>query len=163
MSHQKHLWFSLAALATLPLLLVDARLRAARTGYQPRTPILVSRDLLPSSLAIATNSHCSVCLSSLEFYRTLAGLRIVWIATAESEDATSGFLQKGGVDTLTVLSARAVALPINGTPTVFAIDEDRHVARIWIGRLDREAQIDVLAHMSRVRSLMKLLHLEHRV
>ncbi|MCY4160122.1 MAG: hypothetical protein OXF48_10965 [Bacteroidetes bacterium] len=106
------------------------------------------------TLVLALAPSCPYCLVSRPFYKDLITQRnkgehkiqvVAVVDTNASVTLQKDVLHDGGVypDTVMVLSFQDAH--IIGVPTLVALNEEAVIENVWIGRLDEQRELDVLA------------------
>lgn len=107
----------------------------------------------PLTLVLALKDGCQYCERNMPFYRTIAK-RVHYInhSTAQviavfpdSADTVARLKAKESLDFAIILTnVKLSSLRVTNTPTVFLVDSDGIVRRVWIGTLNAADQAAVL-------------------
>ena len=113
--------------------------------------ISVPGHILPQnrdSLVLVVSTTCHFCKDSLPFYKKLTqrlkGRMNVVALLPQPVSEGESFLARAGVQADQVISASPVSVGTDATPTVLLLDGTGRVKRAWVGRLDRDGQVDLL-------------------
>lgn len=118
--------------------------RGSGNPYPSGKTLNISRDIQTPALIIATRSTCKFCTASAPFYRSLAKVPTVWIATGEDATTNRAYLQSLGLMTSTVIRHDTAGLAaLRATPTLVLIDKERRVVKSWVGKLSPAGEADV--------------------
>lgn len=148
----KEMWIGAAACALA--LLAGAASQKVASGPAGRTPdaqfaigafIDVPEAYTPHTTAlIATRSTCRFCSRSMPFYRSLAGLSVLWVAAGENAAVNRRYLEGNGIRPNVVLEHSDAGLNnLDATPTVIVVNSDRRVVGAWRGLLSVREQDEV--------------------
>ena len=102
------------------------------------------------TLLIVTRSTCGFCTNSMPFYKTLADLPVIWLATGEDSETNRRYLLANGVKADTVMTVQEASVTkVGGTPTIILIDGQGFIQREWLGLLGPEQQREVREELQR--------------
>lgn len=98
------------------------------------------------SLVIALSSTCHFCTESASFYQRLAKERGVRLIAVLPQDVTEGrtYLDSLRVPIGDVRQMPLDALGVEGTPTLFLIDNEGRVSGKWVGKLGPDGESELL-------------------
>lgn len=109
------------------------------------------------TLILALQEGCSYCEESMPFYRELSA-----IVTPDCSDvgivaalphprlASDSLLARYGLDLPRLTDVSLESLGVPGTPTLMLVDPSGKVLDVWVGRLSREREREVMAALQPV-------------
>lgn len=112
---------------------------------------LTDREL---TVVLVLSTNCRYCDESIPFYTKLSSIRgkssgIRFVALfPQSSAAGKEYLQRNGIMTDKVISTRLADVGVRGTPALLLV-ESAKVQQVWLGRLPRSGQEDVLSTLKR--------------
>lgn len=98
------------------------------------------------SLVLALSSTCHFCTESAPFYQRLAKEEGVHLIAVLPQDVTEGrtYLDRLRVPIGDVRQMPLDALGVEGTPTVFLVDNEGRVSGKWVGKLSPDGESELL-------------------
>jgi hypothetical protein len=119
--------------------------RPAVDRYEPGDRIdTTGTPIKGPALLIVTRSGCSFCTESLQFYGSLSGISMVWVAVGEDAASNRRYLESHGLKPQTVITVEESGLiKVRSTPTLILMGPSGRVVRSWVGKLssDRESEL----------------------
>lgn len=101
----------------------------------------------PATFVLFVRSTCSVCTSSMDFYRrlALAPRRVpVVVAGAEPIEILERYLTDHDFAPDQLVQVQGGSVRVRGTPTAVLVDSGGQVQSVWLGRLDAAREANVL-------------------
>jgi thioredoxin-related protein len=106
------------------------------------------------TLVLAVSPQCHFCTESMPFYKRVVDERnkkgsavkvVVAVPADEAREAEQKHLTDAGVqsDALVTLDFSSIKVP--GTPTLLLVDKQGKVLDVWVGKLDKNGEEDVIA------------------
>jgi hypothetical protein len=103
------------------------------------------------ALILVSRSTCPACTASVDFYRQLAGVAVIGVAS-ESVAENRSFLESSGVRVVSLVTLQESGLRVNSVPALIAVDASGRVLNGWLGKLTKESESEVL------RTLKEMSH-----
>jgi len=104
-------------------------------------------DSTSETAIVFVNSSCSICTTSMPFYRRLVErndrTRVV-IVSRESQVSLRAYLKRHAVEPHQMVSVGSANVKFRGTPTILLVDSNGIVVRVWAGKLSPERETEVL-------------------
>lgn len=131
-------------------------------GMQTRAPApqpnvatdLSTRLMLPGvdwsenkrTLVLALSSTCHFCTESAPFYQRLAKEEGVRLIAVVPQDVTEGraYLDRVRVPIVDVRQMPLDVIGVDGTPTVFLVDNEGRISGKWVGKLSPDGESELL-------------------
>ena len=118
--------------------------------------------LLPAdadeAIILALSPECAFCTQSFPFYRELqarrdearSGIKIIAAVEAGKDFMTrqARLLEEAGIVVDHLVQADFRQAKLLGTPTVLLVERGGKVRKVWLGQLDDQARVEVLAVVS---------------
>lgn len=99
------------------------------------------------TLVLALSSNCRFCTESAEFYKELMkqrnSTRVIAVLPQITEEGRR-YLQDLGVAVDEVRQAPLHSMNIAGTPTLVLVNSKGEVIGEWVGKLERDQQVEIL-------------------
>ena len=98
------------------------------------------------TLVLALSSTCHFCTESAPFYQRLGKEEGVRLIAVVPQDVTEGraYLDKLGVPIGDVRQMPLDAISVEGTPTLFLVDNAGRVSGKWVGKLSPDGESELL-------------------
>jgi len=108
------------------------------------------------TLVLAISTQCHFCKESTPFYRRLEqevgrGVKMVAVLPQPAAEAEQ-YLKNEGVRVDQVRQVSLGTIGVRGTPTILLVDGKGVVTKLWTGKLQAQAEDEVLAALRGVRS-----------
>jgi peroxiredoxin len=105
------------------------------------------------SLILFIRSTCHFCTESAEFYRQLVknqfqkpDTALIAVST-DSIVTTKSYLTSLDLPITTIVQSDLSTIGVPGTPTILQVDRGGLVTNVWLGKLDKESELRVLAQL----------------
>jgi rhodanese-related sulfurtransferase len=138
---------------------------AEPTGPSPRIGSPVNlRDVQysgePLSIVLVVSPTCGYCRKSVPFYRSLSKVAlknsVPLYAVVPDVGKAGEFLRTAGLDRVPHRELSELGVNVSGTPTIFVVDEDGLIRRMWVGALSEQRSKDLLALVADPRAMQQL-------
>lgn len=100
------------------------------------------------TLLLVLSTTCHYCSESTAFYRRLvkerSGNTRIVAALPQDVDESQGYLKKHGVSVDDVKQINLDSIGVSGTPTLILVNNDGAVKDVWVGKLPKPDQAEVL-------------------
>ena len=103
------------------------------------------------TLVLAISTQCHFCTESAPFYRKVrqeVGKNVKIVAVLpQTIDQGKQYLETGGVAVDQIKQASLASVGVQGTPTMFLVNNSGVVTKVWVGKLDSQGENQVITEL----------------
>lgn len=104
------------------------------------------------TLVIYSRKGCRFCTESMSFYKKLAekkdefATKIIVVST-DTVETSKEYFAENGVNLSEFRQSKSIVSGLRGTPTLLLVDNKGKVLSVWVGRLPKEKEKEVVSQL----------------